>query len=252
MNETIISWTDATWNPVHGCSRISDGCRNCYAERISVQKGLTKFPWTAVNASRNVQLKPHKLREPYKLKIPSRIFVNSMSDLFHELIPDDYIARIFRVMTELPQHTFQILTKRAERAAEWPGPWSENIWMGVSVESAREAHRVTTLRACGAKTKFVSYEPALASLGDVNLSGYSWLIVGGESGPGYRKMDMAWAREARDLCRRYGLAFFFKQDSGAVTEQRPWLIEENGMKREYKEYPASARPLQSEIPLIFR
>ena len=239
MNETIISWTDVTWNPVHGCSRISEGCRNCYAERISLAMGFTKLPWTATNARQNVMLKEHKLGEPYKLKKPSRIFVNSMSDLFHELIPDDYVVRIFGIMNNLPEHTFQILTKRAERAARWPGPWTPNIWMGVSVENAKEAHRIETLRRCGAKTKFISYEPALGSLGNADLSGYHWLIVGGESGPEYRKMEMVWAREARDLCQKYGLAFYFKQDSGPKTETRPWLVESDGTQLMYQEYPSS-------------
>jgi protein gp37 len=181
---------------------------------------------------------PHKLREPYRLKEPSRVFVNSMSDLFHERVPDDYIKQVFQVMADLPQHTFQILTKRAERAARWLGPWLPNIWMGVSVEDSRAAHRIDTLRRCHAKVLFISYEPALGPLGDVNLWGYHWLICGGESGPGFRSLDMAWARQSRGLCRKYGLAFYFKQDSGYRTELRPYLVEEDGSHSVIQEYPA--------------
>lgn len=234
---TLISWTDETWNPTTGCSRVSEGCRHCYAETLSLKYGWSTKPWTAVNAKGNIILHPDRLKKPYSWKGSKRIFVNSMSDLFHDLIPDDFIAQVFRVMNALPQHNFQILTKRAERAAAWLGPWTENIWMGTSVESRHEAHRIESLRSCKARILFISYEPALAPLGEVDLSGYHWLIVGGESGPGYRKMSMAWAREARDLCKKYGLAFYFKQDSGPKTETRPWLIESDGTQIVCQEYP---------------
>lgn len=234
---TKIAWTDATWNPATGCSRVSDGCRNCYAETLSLRRGWSKKPWTAVNAKYNVVLHPERLRKPYSWKGSQRVFVNSMSDLFHELIPDDFIAKVFHVMNDFPQHTFQILTKRPERAAAWSGPWGDNIWQGVSVEDAKTANRIDVLRKCKAQTLFISYEPALGSLGDIDLTGYRWLIVGGESGPGFRKMDMAWAREARDLCQKYGLAFFFKQDSAFRTETRPWLIEPDGSRWHWQQYP---------------
>ena len=144
--KTRISWTDVTWNPIHGCSRVSAGCDNCYAETLSRRMKLTQKAWTGENAKENVQLKPHKLREPYTEKEPYRIFVNSMSDLWHPLVPDAYITQIFDVMHECPQHTFQILTKRPRRAAKWQGHWSENIWQGVSVENQKTLHRIDTLR----------------------------------------------------------------------------------------------------------
>lgn len=216
MNESIISWTNATWNPVAGCSRVSDGCRHCYAERLSLKFGWSKKPWTAANASENVILKPHKLREPYTLKEPSRVFVNSMSDLFHPLVPDEYITRVFAVMNDLPQHTFQVLTKRPERAAAWPGTWAPNIWMGTSVEDARVLHRIDTLRACSAQTRFLSCEPLIGPLGALDLAGIHWVIVGGESGPGFRPMPHAWAREIWEQTE--GVAFFFKQSAAPRTE----------------------------------
>ena len=132
MRKTRISWANATWNPVHGCSHAgSPGCDNCYAEVLSLRMGWTKSEWTGENASENVQLKPHKLNEPHRLKQPSRVFVNSMSDLWHKEIPDSFLAEVFKAMTDLPQHVFQILTKRPRRAAKYPGPWTENIWQGV-------------------------------------------------------------------------------------------------------------------------
>src|SRR3972149_6740308 len=152
MNETAISWTNVTWNPVHGCSKVSEGCRNCYAEALSLKRGWTKKPWTQPNAAENVMLKPAKLRDPYKIN-------------------------------DLPRHTFQILTKRPGRAASWPGPWSPNIWMGTSIEDQRAAHRLDDLRPCQAQTLFISFEPLIGPIADVNLSGYAWAIVGGESGP---------------------------------------------------------------------
>lgn len=243
MQGTIIAWTDKTWNPTTGCSRVSEGCRNCYAERISLKFGWSKKPWTKVNSRSNIRLHEDRLKKPYSWKDPVRVFVNSMSDLYHEEIPDAFITKVFKVMNENRKHTFQILTKRPERAARWPGPWGNNIWMGTSVEDRRVVHRIDTLRECKAATLFISYEPALGPLGEVDLSGYRWLIVGGESGPGFRKMQMAWAREARDLCLKYGLAYFFKQDSGPRTEMRPWLVEEDGTRWHWQQYPdAQAKP----------
>lgn len=242
MNETAISWTNVTWNPVHGCSKVSEGCRNCYAEALSLKRGWTKKPWTQPNAAENVMLKPAKLRDPYKIKDPSRIFVNSMSDLFHELIPDDYITRVFEVMNDLPRHTFQILTKRPGRAASWPGPWSPNIWMGTSIEDQRAAHRLDDLRPCQAQTLFISFEPLIGPIADVNLSGYAWAIVGGESGPHRRPMPHAWARAIRDLCRKEGIAFFFKQSAAWRTELGTALQHEDGTFWKWEQYPGWRQP----------
>lgn len=237
MQSSIIAWTDVTWNPVFGCSRVSEGCRNCYAEQIALKFKQSDRPWTAQNASENVRLKPHKLREPYKLKEPSRIFVNSMSDMFHPLIPDDYLYQMWHVMLDLPQHTFQILTKRPERAAQWHGPWPPHIWQGTSVENRKALPRIDILRRCGAAVRFLSIEPLLEDLGDLDLTGIHWVIVGGESGPNYRPMDHAWARRIRDQCVAQGVAFFFKQSAARLTERGTQLIEEDGSFTVWQQYP---------------
>jgi len=240
MNQTIISWTDVTWNPTHGCSHVSEGCRNCYAERISRQKRLTSLPWTERNASHNVLLKPHKLREPYRLKTPARVFVNSMSDLFHPQIPDDYIAGVFAVMNDLPQHSFQVLTKRPERAATWPGPWSPNIWMGTSVEDRRSLHRLDALRGCPAAVRFISFEPLLEPIADdanFDLTGYQWAIVGGESGPGFRPMSHSWARAIKDRCLADQVAFFFKQSASYRNEKGIGLQDHDGVFYIWHQFP---------------
>jgi len=200
-------------------------------------------PWAARFANVNVQLHPERLQKPYSWRKPRRVFVNSMSDLFHEVVPDAYIARVFSVMNDLPQHTFQILTKRPERAAEWPGPWSENIWMGASVEDSRVLGRVDELRRTQAAVRFISAEPLLGPLTDLNLEGVDWVIVGGESGPKHRPMDHDWAREIRDFCIATGVAFFFKQDAGPRTEMRPTL---DGKR--WEQYPGELRcPEQVDI-----
>ncbi|MHB8406198.1 MAG: DUF5131 family protein [Gammaproteobacteria bacterium] len=234
---TLISWADETWNPVTGCSRVSEGCRNCYAERLSTRYGWTKRPWTAANAEANVRCRPERLGKPKTWKKPSRVFVNSMSDLFHPLIPDAFLAEVFAVMAETPQHTYQILTKRPERAASWAGPWLENIWMGTSVEDARALPRVDALRTCGALTKFISAEPLLGALDDFDAAKLDWVIVGGESGPGYRPMQQSWCRAIRDRCVEKRAAFFYKQDAGPRTEMRPWLVEEDGSCWQWRQYP---------------
>jgi len=242
MNETVISWTKKTWNPVFGCSKVSEGCRYCYAETLALRYRHSTKPWTAANAVENVRLQEHKLREPYALKEPTMIFVNSMSDLFHERVPDSYIARVFAVMNDLPQHTFQVLTKRPERAWKWYGPWTENIWMGVSVELQKHVDRIELLRYAPAKVKFVSFEPLLGPIEGVHLRGIHWAIVGGESGAHLtpdspRWLNMAWARALRDQCVRAGVAFFFKQDSGTRTELRPYLVEEDGSHTIWQQMP---------------
>jgi protein gp37 len=241
---TGIRWTNATWNPVTGCSKVSAGCKFCYAETLSLMRGWSKLPWTPANATANVVLHEDRLPAPYKWKEPSRVFVNSMSDLFHELVPDDFIARVFAVMVDTPQHTYQILTKRPERAAAWAGPWPRNIWMGTSVEDDRVMDRIDALRPCKAETLFLSCEPLLGPLPNIDLRRIAWVIAGGESGrhlsePRFKRrwMRMKWARELRDACVAQGTAFFFKQDSGARTELRPWLVEEDGTRWRYEQYP---------------
>lgn len=237
MNQTLISWTNVTWNPTHGCSRVSEGCRHCYAERLSLQKGFTSVPWTAPHAAQNIQLKPHKLRDPLKLKEPSRIFVNSMSDLFHPLIPDDYRRRIWNVMEATPQHTYQILTKRPEYAATWPGPWHPHIWMGTSVENRKTLGRLGILRGVRAPVKFISFEPLLEALDPLDLTDYAWAIVGGESGPGFRHMSHLWARRIKDQCLRQGVAFFFKQSAAPRTEMGTSLQDWDGKFWTWQQFP---------------
>ena len=243
---TAISWTDRTWNPVTGCSRVSEGCRYCYAERLSIKNGWSSKPWTAANAAENVRLRPERLREPLKWKSPSLVFVNSMSDLFHELVPDDYIHRVMDVIEATPHHTYQILTKRSARLRQWDR-WPQNVWMGVSVEDERALHRVDDLRACGAAVRFLSCEPLLGPLTGLDLAGIDWVIVGGESGPHMepgspRWMRQEWAREIRDACVRHGVAYFYKQDSGKRTELRPWLVEADGSRWEWHQMPGDLRP----------
>ena len=242
MQSTKIPWADSTWNPVHGCSKVSPGCDRCYAETLSLRLGLTKLPWTGENAAENVNVKPHKLREPYRLKVPSRVFVNSMSDLYHPQIPDDYITKVFDVMCDLPQHVFQILTKRPRRAAKWSGPWSDNIWQGASVENQKTLFRINQLRDCQAKTRFLSLEPLLEDLGELDLEGIHWVIVGGESGKGYRPMEHAWARDIRDQCVDKGVAFFFKQSAAYRTELGTELEETDGSKTAWNEFPDTFIP----------
>lgn len=234
---TIIGWTDETWNPVTGCSRVSEGCRNCYAERLSLRYGWTKKPWTAQNAAENVILHPDRLRKPYSWHKPSRVFVNSMSDLFHPLVPDSFIASVFQVMNDLPQRTFQVLTKRPERMADWPGPWAANIWAGTSIENRKALSRLDYLRTCQSQTRFLSCEPLLESLGEIDLVGIHWVIVGGESGPGFRPMDHAWAREIRDQCLAAKVPFFFKQSAAFYTERGTELLEPDGSFTAWQQYP---------------
>jgi protein gp37 len=221
---------------------VSEGCRNCYAERISLERGWSHQPWTAENAALNVICHPERLLWPCTIKAPTLIFVNSMSDMWHDQVPDSFIRNIFRVMNDTPRHTYQILTKRPERAANWPGPWPPNIWMGTSVEDERAMHRIAAIRCCKAQTRFISAEPLLGPLPALDLAGIHWVIVGGESGPGFRAMDMAWARDIRDACVTQGVAYFFKQDSARWTEVGPYLVETDGSCWRWHQYPGQLSP----------
>lgn len=242
MGDTAIAWTDKTYNPVTGCSKVSAGCASCYAERLSLKYGWSKKPWSNQNAKENVILHPDRLWEPYSWKKPAMVFTCSMSDLFHEQILDGFIQAVFDVMAACHWHTFQILTKRPERAAGWIYP--RNVWIGTSVEDSRAAHRIDTLRPLGANIKFISFEPLIGSVGEVDLSGYQWVIVGGESGGGFRPMDMEWARSIRDQCADQHVALFFKQDASLTPGTRPYLVEADGTRVEYQQYPGEypARP----------
>ena len=214
-----IEWTEATWNPVTGCTKISPGCKHCYAERMSRRlKAMGQANY--VNGFR-VTLQEHMLPLPLKWKKPRRIFVNSMSDLFHRDVPLQYIQQVFDVMRQASWHTFQILTKRAERLAELSPKlrWPDNVWMGVSVERADYLFRIDYLRQTGAKVRFLSLEPLLGPLSDMVLDGMDWVIAGGESGPGARPMEEGWITDIRDQCHLVGVPFFFKQWGGVFKKR---------------------------------
>lgn len=292
MNESAIGWTNRTWNFVHGCYKKSDGCKFCYAMTLSLKRGWTKEAWTLQNAAANIQLKPHKLNEPYTLKESQRIFVNSMSDLGLAEIPDWYKAAGYAIMCDTPQHIYQILTKRPEDYIDWPErfaiavqspefadftakfptngtynrkviaalkraqngdfptPFAANVWIGTSVEDARQLHRIKSLQAAPGVVRFISAEPLIGAWGnDVDLSGIHWLIVGGESGGhlkdpanAHRWLRQEWAREIRDMCVAQGVAYFMKQDSALVTETRKYLVESDGSKVVWNQYPGQFTP----------
>lgn len=238
---TAIEWTEATWNPVTGCSKVSPGCAHCYAETLSHRFGWTPQPWTPENATTNVRLRPERLDQPLRWRKPRVIFVNSMSDLFHEEVPLVYIRAVFGVMAEASQHVFQILTKRHERLAEL-GPllvWPGNVWMGVSIENRRWVERADALRTIPAAVRFISAEPLLGPLDTLDLTGIDWLIAGGESGPRHRLVHEKWITDLRDRCRDHGVAFFFKQWGGRTPKAGGREL--NGV--EWSEMPTSRRCL---------
>ena len=209
--KSAIEWTEATWNPVTGCSKVSPGCKHCYAERMA--KRLHAMGNARYRNGFQVTLHYDLIDLPMAWKRPRTIFVNSMSDLFHKDVPTKFIQSVFETMTKSPQHTFQVLTKRPERLCELADmlPWPENVWMGVSVESQEYTWRIEYLRRVPASVRFLSIEPLLGPIDDLPLEGIHWVIVGGESGPGARPMDANWVRSIRDQCSSSGVAFFFKQ-----------------------------------------
>ena len=219
-----IEWTESTWNPVRGCTRVSEGCRFCYAERIAARfsgkgmayEGLAKNTKAGPRWTQEVYTIPELLDEPLKWKKSRRIFVNSMSDLFHEKVELSYIQKVFAVMEEASWHKFQVLTKRAERLLEFNSklPWPTNVWMGVSVEDKHVTDRIDALRQTDAHIKFLSLEPLLGALPNLELDGIDWVIVGGESGPGAREMKKKWVIDIREQCADAKVHFFFKQWGG--------------------------------------
>lgn len=224
-----IEWTDATWNPVTGCTKISPGCTHCYAERLA--KRLKAMGQANYRNGFKLTLQPQMLELPLRWKTPKRIFVNSMSDLFHEDVPTDYIKSVFDIMGRASWHQYQVLTKRSGRVLELKRQleWAPQIWMGVSVENNKYKFRIDDLRETSAHVKFLSLEPLLGPLGKLNLRGIDWAIVGGESGPGARLVDAEWVTEIRDQCLEAGVAFFFKQwggvqkkKTGRTLEGRTW------------------------------
>lgn len=211
-----IEWTDASWNPTTGCSKVSPGCKNCYAERLAGRLKLMGNP--KYQNGFNFTLQPSALELPLKWKERRKIFVNSMSDLFHEKMPDDYLEQCFEVMEKAYWHTYQILTKRPERMLRFTkkyGKIPDHIWLGTSVEMRLYKYRIDILKQVDVKFRFISFEPLLGSIGRVDLTGISWAIVGGESGPNHRLIKPEWVRELRDQCLEDGVAFFFKQWGGA-------------------------------------
>lgn len=233
MATSSIEWTEMTWNPTTGCSKISQGCKFCYAEIMSRRlqaMGVEKY-----KDNFKVRIHPNALTTPYTWRKPKIVFVNSMSDLFHEEIPVSFIQQVFKVMRENPQHVFQILTKRAERLLELSSDlkWTHNIWMGVSVENQQTEFRIDLLRNSRAKVKFLSLEPLLGPLPNLKLHDIDWVIVGGESGHKPRPMDTEWVIDIQEQCKASEVAFFFKQWGGKNKKKNGRLL--NG--RTYDEMP---------------
>jgi len=220
-----IEWTESTWNPVTGCTKVSPGCKHCYAERMS--RRLQKMGQSNYRNGFRLTLQPHMLERPLEWSRPQTIFVNSMSDLFHDDVPLDYIQRVFDVMRRAHWHRFQLLTKRPERLAALDDElaWAPNVWMGVSVESDRYLPRVDHLRSTRAHVKFLSLEPLLGPLPGLELQGIDWVIVGGESGPGARPIEKRWVVDLRDRCAGEGVPFFFKQWGGTNKKKNGRLLE---------------------------
>ena len=227
--KSTIEWTESTWNPVTGCSKISLGCKNCYAERMAIR--LQAMGQSNYTKGFQVAVHEHALNLPLSWKRPQTIFVNSMSDLFHKEVSLEFILSVFDVMNNANWHTYQVLTKRSGRLRELNRrlPWSEHVWMGVSVETEKYMKRIDDLRSTDAHVKFLSLEPLLGPISDLNLNGIDWVVVGGESGPKSRPMDSGWVTEIRDQCIQARVPFFFKQwggvnkkKTGRFLENRTW------------------------------
>lgn len=233
MGISKIEWTEVTWNPITGCSKISDGCINCYAAAFA--KRLKAMGNIRYKNGFQPTVHEDLIDLPFQWKTPKRVFVNSMSDIFHEQIPDKYILQIFDTMNQCRQHEFQVLTKRPERLSSLNDKilWTDNIWMGVTIESDKYLNRADMLRNCGARIKFISAEPLLSRLNNLNLTDIDWLIVGGESGPHCRPIKKEWVEELLDLAKDNNIAFFFKQWGGFNKKKNGNLL--NGQV--YQDYP---------------
>ncbi len=233
MSETKIEWTDMTWNPTTGCSKVSAGCKHCYAERMAKRLQAMGNP-RYVNGFKP-QEHPEALNLPFTWKRPKKVFVNSMSDLFHEAISEEFIEKVFDVMNETKMHTYQILTKRPERAARLANrfTWTENIWCGTSVENIRVANRIDVLRQVPSRVRFLSCEPLIGPLENLNLQDIHWVIVGGESGPGARPIEEDWVRSILNQCQVAEIPFFFKQWGGVMKHKNGRLLD----GREWNEFP---------------
>jgi protein gp37 len=236
-----IEWTETTWNPLTGCTKVSPGCKHCYAERMSLRlQAMGQLNY--VNGF-ELTTQEHMVEVPLRWRKPRLVFVNSMSDLFHKDAPEEFILRVFDVMRRASWHVFQVLTKRSERLLKTsPGiEWPENVWMGVSVESADYTYRIEDLRATGAKVRFLSLEPLLAPIPNLLLDGIHWVIVGGESGPGARPVRKSWIAEIRDQCVAANVPFFFKQWGGVFKSRNGRTLD----GRTWDEMPVTHRPKQA-------
>lgn len=235
MAQSSIEWTEMTWNPVTGCTKISEGCKNCYAE--SFTRRLKAMGVKKYEDGFHIHVHPDSLNEPYSWKKSKIVFVNSMSDLFHEKVPVDFIQQVFQVMKDNPQHVFQVLTKRADILLYYDKEgllnWSHNIWMGVSVENDWNKNRIDLLSKTGARTKFLSCEPLIGPINKMNLEFIDWVIVGGESGLNARPMKREWVIDIKEQCMDNGVAFFFKQWGGKNKKKNGRIL--NG--RTYDEMP---------------
>lgn len=236
MAQSSIEWTEMTWNPTTGCSKVSQGCKFCYAEVMS--KRLQAMGVEKYKDNFEVRIHPSALNTPYTWKKSKVVFVNSMSDLFHKEVPLSFIKKVFKVMRENPQHIFQVLTKRADRLLELDSElkWSPNIWMGVSVENKNVENRIDLLRKTNARVKFLSLEPLLGPLPNMNLNKIDWVIVGGESGHTPRPIDINWVLDIQEQCEAKNVAFFFKQWGGKNKKKNGRLL--NG--KTYDEMPEIA------------
>ena len=228
-DNSAIEWTDATWNPVTGCTKVGPGCDNCYAERFAERfRGVAGHPY---EQGFDLTLRQERLAQPAHWRRPRMIFVNSMSDLFHKKVPASFIDQVFDTMEFADQHVYQVLTKRSSRLAKYVNqrysemPVPEHIWLGVSVEDQQRAKRIAHLQRTNATVRFLSVEPLLSRVGPVDLAGIAWVIVGGESGPGARPMDINWAREIRDQCAEQEVRFFFKQWGGKTSKSGGRLLD---------------------------
>jgi protein gp37 len=260
-DRSAIEWTDATWNPVTGCSKVSPGCAHCYAETFAERwRGVPGHPY---EQGFDLKLWPQRLEIPLRWRRPRMVFVNSMSDLFHEEIPLRFIQRVFQVMGEADWHTFQVLTKRHERLVELAAAveWPPNVWMGVSIENRRFVPRADHLRRVPAAVRFISAEPLLGPLEGLEFDGIDWLIAGGESGPGARSMRREWVRELRDRCVAAGVPFFFKQWGGRTSkaggrtlDRRTWdempsVLSPKSETRRARKYPQRHARLRPAAPV---
>jgi protein gp37 len=244
---TSIEWTEATWNPVTGCTKCSPGCLNCYAKRMA--KRLQAMGQANYANGFKLTLQEHMLEVPLRWRKPRLIFVNSMSDLFHKDVPEAFIQKVFSVMRRASWHVFQVLTKRGERLAELSPriTWPTNVWMGVSVENAHYTSRIDHLRRTGAKVRLLSVEPLLGVIPNLDLDGIHWVIVGGESGPGARPMHEEWVKDIRSQCQQANVPFFFKQWGGVVKSRTGRELD----GRTWDEMPESAlSPSARRTPLL--